>query len=198
MSSVELFAKGGPVMYLLLLCSLSAMAIAIDRFSFYHKAEKGAAELLAGLYKLLRDEKPQTALEKLGGQDSAVAFLVRAGLTAAIDGTSVELAVETAYSEAALKLRARMSYLSTIVTLSPLLGLLGTIFGMISSFNIFSMQAGQPLAITGGIGEALIATACGLFVAIFALVIHAYFAQRMDRVLTELDKTRSTVVAVLS
>jgi len=196
-SSVELFSKGGPVMYLLLACSLSAMAIAIDRLCFYRKAEKNAAELLAGLYKRLRGQAPQSALQELEQESSAVAFLVKAGLRAAAEEADVAMAVDNAYSEAALQLRSRMSYLSTIVTLSPLLGLLGTIFGMISSFNIFNLQAGQPLAITGGIGEALIATACGLFVAIFALVIHAYFAQRMDRVLTELDKTKATVVAAL-
>ena len=192
-----MFAKGGPVMYLLLVCSLSAVAIAIDRFCFFRKAERNSAALLAGLYRLLKGSEPQAALQELEREAGAVAFLAKAGLTAAKEQTDVTLAVETAYSEAALQLRAHLSYLSTIVTLSPLLGLLGTIFGMISSFNIFNLQAGQPLAITGGIGEALIATACGLFVAIFALVIHAYFAQRMDKVLTDLDKSKATVIAAL-
>ena len=58
---------------------------------------------------------------------------------------------------------------------------MGTISGMIESFNIFSIQAGQPLAITGGIGETLIATATGLCVSIFALVIHNYFVQKLDK-----------------
>ena len=82
-----------------------------------------------------------------------------------------------------------------IVTLSPLLGLLGTISGMIESFNIFNLQSGQPLAITGGIGEALIATATGLCVAIFALIVHTYLAQKLDEILTELEKTVNIVLA---
>ena len=111
------------------------------------------------------------------------------GVLASTRGENVELALEIAYSEEAMKLRARLNYLSMIVTLSPLLGLLGTISGMIESFNIFNLQSGQPLAITGGIGEALIATATGLCVAIFALIVHTYLAQKLDEILTELEKT---------
>ena len=96
-----------------------------------------------------------------------------------------------------MKLRARLNYLSMFVTLSPLLGLLGTIFGMIDAFNIFNLQAGQPMAITGGIGEALIATATGLCVAIFALIVHTYFAQKLDEILTELEKTENIILANL-
>ena len=105
------------------------------------------------------------------------------------------MARDAAYGDAAMHLRARLSYLSMIVTLAPLLGLLGTIFGMIQSFSIFNLQAGQPLAITGGIGEALIATATGLFVAIFALVVHTYYAQRMDAMLTLLERTINALCA---
>ena len=118
-----------------------------------------------------------------------------AGVLAATRGENVELALETAYSEQAMKLRAKLNYLSMTVTLSPLLGLLGTISGMIESFNIFSLQAGQPLAITGGIGEALIATATGLCVAILALVIHTYFVQKLDERLLELEKTVNIILA---
>ena len=67
------------------------------------------------------------------------------------------------------KLRNKLDYLSIIVTISPLLGLLSTITSMISAFSIFNLQAGMPMAITGGIGEALIATATGLCVAILSL-----------------------------
>ena len=97
----------------------------------------------------------------------------------------------------AMMLRRRLNYLSMIVTMAPLLGLLGTISGMIQSFSIFSIRAGEPLAITGGIGEALIATATGLCVAIFALIVHTYFAQRLDEMLNVLDKTSATLLAAL-
>ena len=71
--------------------------------------------------------------------------------------------------------------------MGPLLGLLGTISGMITSFSIFNVQSGQAVAITGGVGEALIATAFGLCVAIVSLVVHAYFTQRLDRIITDME-----------
>lgn len=146
---MELFTKGGPVMYLLLVTSIAVAVIGIERLRFYSSGE------------------------------------------------NLEVALNIAYEEVAMNLRARLNYLSMIVTLAPLLGLLGTISGMIESFNIFSVQAGQPLAITGGIGEALIATATGLCVAIFALIVHTYFAQKLDEMLAKLDKTILLVLGTL-
>ena len=130
-------------------------------------------------------------------ENSCVGLVASSGVRAAVAGENVELALNAAYDEEAMRLRARLNYLSMIVTLAPLLGLLGTISGMIESFNIFSIQAGQPLAITGGIGEALIATATGLCVSIFALIVHTYFAQKLDENLTTLDKTVNIVLANL-
>ena len=85
------------------------------------------------------------------------------------------------------KLRNRMYYLSVTVTMAPLLGLLGTISGMISTFSVFNIEAGEPSAITGGVGEALIATAMGLCVAIIALSVHAYFSQRIENIVTDME-----------
>ena len=74
---------------------------------------------------------------------------------------------------------------------------MGTIFGMIDSFNVFSMSAEEPLAITGGIGEALTATAFGLCVAIFALVVHTVFAQRLDQILALMDRASAVILSGL-
>ncbi len=182
-------------MYLLLLCSLSVAAIAIDRFLLYRRAAKGAQELEAEVSASLRKRKVDEAASAAEGKDNMVAYLVNSALDARAAGEDVPMTLEAVYGEAAMLLRARLNYLSTIVTLAPLLGLLGTISGMIQSFSVFNLQAGQPMAITGGIGEALIATATGLLVAIFALVVHTYFAQRMDTMLTLLEKTMNTLLA---
>lgn len=188
---MELFQKGGPVMYLLLLCSLSVLAIAIDRWLFYRRAANGAETLLQSITEAAGKGLSSVLIEG----DSVTAFLLDAGKRADSSGSDVRLAVESAYGEAAMKLRARLNYLSMIVTLAPLLGLLGTISGMIDSFNIFSVAADQPLAITAGIGEALIATATGLCVAIFALVVHTVLASRMDSVLTIADRAEAAVIS---
>ena len=91
-------------------------------------------------------------------------------------------------------LRNKLDYLSIIVTMAPLLGLLGTIVGMIGAFSIFNLQAGAPMAITGGIGEALIATATGLCVAIISLCAHSYYAHRMDNMITNMEQCFSALL----
>ena len=182
-------------MYLLLLCSLTVAAIAIDRFLLYRRAAQGARALEADVSKALRGRKVEEAASAAKDKDNMVAYLVNSALDARAAGEDVPMTLEAVYGEAAMLLRARLNYLSTIVTLAPLLGLLGTISGMIQSFSVFNLQAGQPMAITGGIGEALVATATGLLVAIFSLVVHTYFAQRMDTMLTLLEKTMNTLVA---
>ena len=194
MNVIEAFQRGGPVMYLLLLCSLSVAAIAIDRFLFYRRAQAGSKELLERMAAVRGNEFLALSSE---ANDSVTAFLLKAGVKAAQSSDDVILAVESAYSEAAMELRARLNYLSMIVTMAPLLGLLGTIFGMIESFNVFSLSAEEPLAITGGIGEALTATAFGLCVAIFALVVHTVFAQRLDHILVMMDRASAVTLSAL-
>lgn len=194
MNVIEAFQRGGPVMYLLLLCSLSVAAIAIDRFLFYRRAQAGSKELLERMAAVRGNEFLALSSE---ANDSVTAFLLKAGVKAAQGNGDVILAVESAYSEAAMELRARLNYLSMIVTMAPLLGLLGTIFGMIESFNVFSLSAEEPLAITGGIGEALTATAFGLCVAIFALVVHTVFAQRLDHILAMMDQASAVTLSAL-
>lgn len=197
MEVAALFAKGGPVMYLLLISSIAVAAIGIERFRFYRYASHESETFLHALKERLRTQQAGELLGFCNRENSCVGLVAAAGVKAAVAGDNVELALNIAYDEEAMRLRARLNYLSMIVTLAPLLGLLGTISGMIESFNIFSIQAGQPLAITGGIGEALIATATGLCVSIFALIVHTYFAQKLDENLTKLDKAVNIVLAYL-
>lgn len=195
LNGLELFEKGGAVMYVLVFCSFCVVSIGVERFLFYRHMSEGLTQFLARLPIALRNNGWESTLEDCEEHENAVTFLTAAGLKAALRGEDVNLALDTAYNEVATHLRAYLNYLGMIVTLSPLLGLLGTISGMISSFNVFSMQAGEPLAITGGIGEALIATATGLCVAIMALVIHTFLAQRLDEILSTLDKASAVILA---
>ena len=193
----DLFQKGGPVMFVLLACSIAVAVIAIERFRFYRQAGKGASDFVAKLPGLLQGSSLQQAAEACRVENTAPAYIAALGIRAAAAGDDVPLALDTAYADMAMRLRERLNYLSMIVTMAPLLGLLGTISGMIESFSIFSVRAGEPLAITGGIGEALIATATGLCVAIFALIMHTYFVQRLDEMLAMLDKAAAAVQSSL-
>lgn len=196
MDSMEWFRQGGPVMYALLICSFAVAVIGIERLLFYRRAAAGSSRLLEKMPEMMKGNWREGA-DIFRASHSAPAFVALAGIEAALSGEDAQLALESAYGTAAAELRSRLNYLSMIVTLAPLLGLLGTISGMIGSFRIFNLQAGQPLAITGGIGEALIATATGLCVAIFALVVHTYFSQKMDEVLTVMDRTEALILSAV-
>ena len=195
MDLFKLFIAGGPVMGLMLLESLATAAIMIDRFLFYRHADKGMNRFIEKLPSLMEKASWQEMHVAVSQEENAAAYAAGEGIRAMMEGKDAELSLEVAYQTVAALLRARLNYLSMLVTLSPLLGLLGTIGGMISSFQIFNLQDGAPLAITGGIGEALIATASGLCVAIFALVVHTYFAQRLDDILTAVERAEALVTA---
>ena len=195
MGIIETFKAGGSVMYILLICSICVASIMIERIMFYKRAGKNIDAFVSKLPEIMQGKDFNDLLLEVKEENNIAAMIVEEGIQAAIKGQNTTVAIDTAYSVGAESLRARLSYLSMIVTLAPLLGLLGTIAGMISSFNVFSLQAGQPLAITGGIGEALIATATGLCVAIFALVVHTWFAAQVDHLSTVMERACSHVEA---
>lgn len=190
-TAVEYFNRGGLVMYLLLLASIGAGTVIVERVRYYRckqgdfkqhfqelkqVAAKHSEAEIAALYS-----KKHTVLDKI----TAAAFRAKA------NGRNISLAMEgTAQLEAA-KLKKGLPLLGTLVTLSPILGLMGTVIGMIQSFSVFNLQSGSPMAITGGVGEALIATVTGLMVATFALLGHSYFGYRLDNMVTDMERLGS-------
>lgn len=96
-------------------------------------------------------------------------------------------------------IKQRLTILDTIITLAPLLGLLGTVTGMIGSFGIMSQVGiGQPHAVTGGVAEALIATATGLLIAILTLVPYNYFSSRAEREIEEIEYYASRLELIVA
>ncbi len=189
--------KGGIVMIPLLLCSIFMFAIGLERFWFYRKAQTPVATLLTKLTPLFAATNWQGAINVCQLEKGVVAKVIATGLTDLIvthQVTGLANSLEGAAAHWASKLRQRLNYLDMIVTLSPLLGLLGTVTGMINTFNVLTIQAGQPSAITGGIGEALIATATGLCIAIVALVIHSIFSQWLDNIITDIEAACTTLI----
>lgn len=184
---IEFFQQGGIVMYFLLATSILVVFIGIERALYFGRADAGRAFARAFMLHIANGQfKEALALaEKERGALADILF-------SAISKNSKNSRKMSSYMEiqsgiALSKLRNRMYYLSVIVTMAPLLGLLGTISGMISTFSVFNIEAGEPSAITGGVGEALIATAMGLCVAIIALAVHAYFSQRIENIVTDME-----------
>ena len=177
---IEFFRQGGIVMYFLLAASIFVVFIGIERAFYFARADAGRAfahEFMLHIANGRFSEAVQLTETKRG----SIADI----LYSAISKNSKNSRKMSSYMEiqsgiALSKLRNRMYYLSVTVTMAPLLGLLGTISGMISTFS-------EPSAITGGVGEALIATAMGLCVAIIALSVHAYFSQRIENIVTDME-----------
>jgi len=191
---ISLFHKGGPVMYLLVLCSLAVIAIATERFLYYRSISSDTQAFLEKLQPLLERQRFSEALQLCEQTPKVINQVALEGLHAYQRDSNIENALESAAQLSAARLRQSLNFLSAIVTLAPLFGLLGTVIGMISSFSVFNVQSGQPMAITGGVGEALIATATGLTVAVMALLSHTYFSHRLDLMVTNMEQVCATVL----
>jgi biopolymer transport protein ExbB len=175
----HVLVKGGWMMLPLALCSIVAVTIIIDRLFFFKGLRAGnRAEEVIGL---VRKGSLDEALRIAGGQEGEhvpVMKVLSAGLAHAFDPTG---AMESAATAEVSAMKRGLVALDTIITLSPLLGLLGTIIGMISAFNIMATAGlGQPHAVTGGVAEALVCTAAGISVAVVSLVPYNYFLSRVE------------------
>ncbi|HWR44884.1 MotA/TolQ/ExbB proton channel family protein [Sporomusa sp.] len=184
-----LFHKGGPVMYLILLCSLLVATIGVERFLYYRKMDTDMHKFVGRLTPALMRRDWVVAGEICRQTGGIAAFVAAQGIQYFQQGCSqVEGVLEGEAALAVAGLRAHLSHLDTIVTIAPLLGLLGTVVGMISSFSVLNIKSGQPLAITGGVGEALVATAAGLCVATFAMIVFSYLNHRLDQLITDVER----------
>ena len=187
------FHKGGLVMWPLLACSITVIAIAIERFIYYKSVDSGA--VFASRYCAAVRNGDFAVATELARKGSGQCAQMLADVAAIAGGKAEKSAfLESRAGIFMATLRDKLDYLGIIVTMSPLLGLLGTIVGMIGAFSIFNVEAGAPMAITGGIGEALIATATGLCVAILSLCAHSYFAHRMDNMITDMEQCFSALL----
>jgi biopolymer transport protein ExbB len=167
--SYSVFAKGGPVMWLLVVVGLTALAIFIERALFLHRGQIRSTEFLNGIKNLLQKGRLMEALTLCEETPGPVAAVVKAALRHAGDD---EAEMRFAIQEAALVeipvLERRISSLAAIAQIAPLLGLLGTILGMIRTFWLFN-QGGNyatPAVLAAGMWEALLTAAAGLVVAI--------------------------------
>lgn len=193
LTGIEFFHKGGSIMYVLLLCSIFVVTIGIERAMYFSRMDTGRA-FTRDFYQCMANDDFAGARKLAEDHRGALAnILFGAMKLVKKDSSSVSSYMEIQSGIALSKLRKRLYYLSVIVTMAPLLGLLGTISGMISAFSVFNLQSGQATAITGGVGEALIATAMGLCVAIIALAVHAYFTQRIESIVTDMEQCFSLV-----
>ena len=194
---LHLFAAGGLIMYPILLASVAAIAIAIERHRYYKQSKTDLALIERELPALLTSADYAAAEALCVKAKGLASEVLREGIGKIRLGLDQRELLEGQASRAAASVRENLNFVSAIVTLSPLLGLLGTVTGMIRSFDVLSVAEGEPFAITGGVAEALIATAFGLFVAILALVIHVWLSQRANRLIAEIESACTVYLSSL-
>jgi biopolymer transport protein ExbB len=196
----SIFAKGGPVMWLLLGLGLVALVIFIERALFLHRSQIRSTEFLGGIKNLLQKQRLMEALTLCEETPGPVAKLVKAGLRHATDD---EPAMRFAVQEAALAeipiLERRISALAAIAQIAPLFGLLGTLLGMIRTFWLFN-QGGNyatPAVLAGGMMEALLTAAAGLAVAIPAHLARHFLSGRVRALVQDMEWSGSELMRFL-
>jgi len=192
MSLIEIFKSGGPVMWPLAACSLVALAIIIERalnLRVSRVLNPGVVERVTGLAEGGRLDR---AIDACRQHPGIYTNIVMAGLEVAARGDNESVskeAVEDAGRHETARLNRYLGSLGTIVGISPLLGLFGTVMGMIEVFQtIAEAGAGQAAQLAGGISQALITTATGLAIAIPSLVALNFFQEKAQGIITDLER----------
>jgi biopolymer transport protein ExbB len=194
----QFFIKGGPVMWPILASALVAVAVVGERmFWWWREAQKRDPQKLEQILAALDNGDVAAAKSLSEKSDDAIIRVIRHGLNHVGHAHGSLLGALQLAAGVELKRAGRfLTVMDTLVTLAPLLGLLGTVTGLMRAFlNIGSAEL-SVVGVTGGIGEALIATACGLGIAIFALIPFNYFSARVAQLQFDLE-TAATNVEVM-
>lgn len=185
---LELFKSGGPVMYPLLLCSVISLTIIIERAFFWLKIGMDRNQKLVDeVLRLSRKGDWEGVKNKSAGSSNYVIRILVSGILHR--KYSMIKAMESAAADEISRMRRFMGGLDTIITIAPLLGILGTVIGIISSFEMLGTTGIEdPKAVTGGIAQALITTAAGLTISIVTVFPYNYFNSRIRRAAGIMEK----------
>lgn len=193
---IQFFLKGGPVMVPILICAVVAVAVVGERtFWWIRESNRRDPKKMEDVLAALEASDVQAAAKIAAGSEDPVIRMIYRGLNHV--NTSLEGALQLAAGIELERAGRFLTVMDTLVTLAPLLGLLGTVTGLMRAFlNVGSAEL-SVVAVTGGIGEALIATACGLGIAIISLVPFNYFTKRVTRLQFELETAATNVEVML-
>ncbi len=195
---------GGPLMVPVLILSILAIAVIIDRIRVFRLAAKNPSRLLNGIIQELEKGQADQAIELCRQEKGPIAAVLLTGLTrfqrlmrAGKTMAEIEAGVNKSigdYSQHMIEsLEKRLNLLTMIAAVAPLLGMTGTVTGMINSFG--SMSSGLDAnEVSTGISEALVTTAAGLIVAIPAVIAYNIFAKKVDRVVVEIEQTATELI----
>ncbi|MDP8299845.1 MAG: MotA/TolQ/ExbB proton channel family protein [Candidatus Tantalella remota] len=199
----ELTLKGGPLMFLIILCSVIAFAVVIEKLWQLRKAKINTEDFMEDISETLRRNKIMDAIDKCNAMPGPIAKILKAGiLKHDRPRTEIKEAIEDAGLHEVPRLEKNLGVLATIAHISPLLGLLGTVTGMVRSFQVIEQKAVafmpvNPGDLAGGIWESLITTVAGLAVAIPTYVAYNFLVSKVDGFVLEMEKSATDLVNIL-
>ena len=196
---VEIIKAGGWLMLPIILCSIVAIAIVIERFWTLSAARIAPRYTLGQVWTWIKNNELDAAHLRELKLSSPLGQILAAGLVNARHGrATMTVSIEQAASQVVHELERYLNTLGTIAAITPLLGLLGTVLGMIEVFTqIMVRGSGNTEALAGGISQALITTAAGLSVAIPAYMFHRMFMRRVDSLVLNLEQESIKLVDAL-
>jgi biopolymer transport protein ExbB len=193
---VDLFYRGGLVMYPILLCSLAALTVFLERLWSLRRSRLIPAGLTSNLVDAISSGPIDQAMALCDANSSApLARIAKAGLVQYGESPEmIRFMVSEIGGQEAARLERYQRVIGTVAYIAPLLGLLGTVSGMIKAFDVIATHSvGDPAHLAGGISEALITTAAGLLVAIPVVIMHKIIQSRASMLSLELDKEAVTL-----
>jgi biopolymer transport protein ExbB len=193
---IDVFIKGGPVMYPLLGCSIIALTVIIERAFFWIKEDmRRNQSLVDHVLELCRKGDWNAVKEQVAGSRDYIIRILVNGIVH--KEFSMTKAMETAASDEIKRMRRHLGVLDTMITVAPLLGIFGTVIGIITSFEILgSTGIEHPQAVTAGIAQALITTASGLGIAILSVFPFNYFNSRAEGAALAIEKYATSLEIV--
>ncbi len=199
----ELMIKGGPLMFLILLCSVIAFAVVIERLWHLWRAKINTKDFMEDIAETLKRNKIMLAIDKCNVMPGPIAEILKAGILKYDRPRSeIKEAVEDAGLHEVPRLEKNLGVLATIAHIAPLIGLLGTVTGMVRAFQVIEQKAVamtpvNPGDLAGGIWEALITTVAGLAVAIPTYVAYNFLVTKVDGFVLEIEKSATDLVNIL-
>ncbi len=193
----DIMKFGGPIMWILAFLSFIALIIFFERWFHLHRAQINAGELLNGLINVLKRNNLIEAISLCEETPGPVSHVLRAIILRYTQG---DMNLKQASKNAALdeipRMERRMNILATIGYIAPLLGFLGTVLGMISAFQVIQEKGAyvNVVGLSGGIWQALLATAAGLCIAIPCNIAYNYLVSRIEDIVLDINKASSEII----
>lgn len=194
---LDFIDKGGIMMYPLIVCSVLALAVVIERGVVLRRPKIMNSDIISVINNINGPEDIQLARNICRSNKGSFANIIASALE--IRGgkrDDVKEAIEDQGRQEIRSLERGLGILETIASVSPLIGLLGTVLGMIKVFAVINEKGlGEVASLSGGISEALITTVVGLFVAIPALIFFNYFTNKVENIVLDIEKFTTSLIS---